>query len=417
MTSQFDPTYRLPPAASDNPGNLRKQQFLQEEQLRRQREIARRPSGIAFFEQALASPQSIPKRRPRVGLFCNLVPPELVMAAGADPVRLDCGSAAAAVLGEEILAGDICPLAKATFGMLLRGDSLAASCDVLVTPASCDAKRKLGEVMNDFKPTFVLALPAEQDHERYAAHTARELDRLAAFLSDTLRTRPSRRALREAIEQTGQRSALVRDFHELRIHRPRALSVRDMFVIVQSSLFTPLPAEDWQQAAREAFAEAAAAPEERRSLRPRLVVSGAPMVWPNFKVLNVLEECGADVVADTLCTGLHASFDPVATDERSWSAMLRALADRYVFGALCPCFISQTRRMNRILDLCQTARAQGVVNYLLRLCPLFDVEHYRLEKVMKERRIPCLTLRTDYSLEDTEQLRVRIEAFLETIQP
>jgi len=34
---------------------------------------------------------------------------------------------------------------------------------------------------------------------------------------------------------------------------------------------------------------------------------------------------------------------------------------------------------------------------------------------MKERGISFLNVRTDYSLEDTEQLRVRIEAFLETL--
>ena len=34
---------------------------------------------------------------------------------------------------------------------------------------------------------------------------------------------------------------------------------------------------------------------------------------------------------------------------------------------------------------------------------------------MKARHIPLATVRTDYSLEDTEQLRVRIEAFLETV--
>jgi benzoyl-CoA reductase/2-hydroxyglutaryl-CoA dehydratase subunit BcrC/BadD/HgdB len=57
-----------------------------------------------------------------------------------------------------------------------------------------------------------------------------------------------------------------------------------------------------------------------------------------------------------------------------------------------------------------------VLSYGLRLCQLFDIEAYRLQAVLKERRIPHLNLRTDYSLEDTEQLRVRLEAFLETVE-
>jgi benzoyl-CoA reductase/2-hydroxyglutaryl-CoA dehydratase subunit BcrC/BadD/HgdB len=43
------------------------------------------------------------------------------------------------------------------------------------------------------------------------------------------------------------------------------------------------------------------------------------------------------------------------------------------------------------------------------------VENYRIGRVLKEKDIPFLNLRTDYSMEDTEQLRVRIEAFIETL--
>jgi len=43
------------------------------------------------------------------------------------------------------------------------------------------------------------------------------------------------------------------------------------------------------------------------------------------------------------------------------------------------------------------------------------MESYRLARVLKSKRIPFMSLRTDYSLEDTEQLRVRLEAFLETV--
>jgi benzoyl-CoA reductase/2-hydroxyglutaryl-CoA dehydratase subunit BcrC/BadD/HgdB len=153
----------------------------------------------------------------------------------------------------------------------------------------------------------------------------------------------------------------------------------------------------------------------RKSLRPRLILTGAPAVWPNFKVLNLLEECGADVVADTLCTGAQCCFDPVVIDEKSMQSLLRALANRYVYAAICPCFISQTTRINRILDLREEMKADGVVNYSLRLCQLFDIENYRIGRTLKARKIPFLNVRTDYSLEDTEQLRVRIEAFLETL--
>lgn len=415
MISPNDHPYRLPPVQADNPGNRRKQQFLEDEQFRRLAETPGRPAAMAFFEHRLREAPALPKTRPRIGVLCNLVPVELILAAGADPVRLDCGNSASALAGEELLSGDVCPLAKATLGQFLRPDSSAAACDAIVVPATCDAKRKLADLLADYKPVFVLSLPPDKDSNRHATLVAAELRRLTDFIASVTGRAVGRRALRAAMNLTGRRSNLLRRLQAVRFETPRALAARDLFVCVQSSLFSPAPLEPWLTAAAILLAEMEAFTPERRSLRPRLLLTGAPMVWPNFKVLNLLEECGADVVADTLCTGIEACLDPAVTDESSFEALLRALAARSIFGAICPCFTTQTTRLHRVLDLREQARADGVVNYSLRLCQPFDLETYRLERVLKDRRILVMNLRTDYSHEDTEQLRVRLEAFLETL--
>jgi benzoyl-CoA reductase/2-hydroxyglutaryl-CoA dehydratase subunit BcrC/BadD/HgdB len=415
MTPPNDNPYRLPPVQADNPGNRRKQQFLEDEQFRRMAETPGRPAAMAFFENRLREAASLPKPRPRIGVLCNLAPVELILAAGADPVRLDCGNSASALAGEEILSGDVCPLAKATLGQFLRPDSLASSCDAIVAPATCDAKRKLAELLADYKPVFVLSLPPDKDANRHAGLVAAELRRLTEFLGSVTGHTPGRAGLRAAMDLTARRSDLLRRLQALRFEKPRALTARDLFAVVQASLFSPAPLEPWLKAAAGLLAEMEAFTPERRSLRPRLLLTGAPMVWPNFKVLNLLEECGADVVADTLCTGIEACLDPAVTDESSFEALLRALAARSIFGAICPCFTTQTTRLHRVIDLGEQARADGVINYSLRLCQPFDLETYRLERVLKDKRIPVMNLRTDYSLEDTEQLRVRLEAFLETL--
>ncbi len=415
MTTAADNPYRLPPVFSDNPGNRKKQRFLEEEQFRRLAETPNRPASMAFFETRLRDAAVVPKNRPRIGVLCNLVPPEILMASGAEAVRLDCGNSAAAGAGEEILSGDVCPLAKATLGQFLGGNPLAASCDALIVPAACDAKRKLAEILSDYKPVFILGLPPDKDPDRHAGAVAAELRRLIQFVAKVAKQPVTRASLRAAIDLTNRRGDRLRRLQEARFAKPRALAARDLFVCVQASLFSPAPLEPWLDAVDALLGEVAAFTPERRSLRPRLVLTGSPLVWPNFKLLNLLEECGADVVADTLCTGVQACVDPVVSNETSLEALLRALAGRSVFGAICPCFTSQTTRLNRVLDLAEQARADGIVNNSLRLCQPFDLETYRLERVLKERRLPFINLRTDYSLEDTEQLRVRIEAFLETL--
>ena len=177
-----------------------------------------------------------------------------------------------------------------------------------------------------------------------------------------------------------------------------------------------LDREQWCQEAQKLLAELKSFVPSRKNIRPRLVLTGAPIIWPNFKPLNLIEECGAEVIADTLCTGVQSAYDPVVVDEKGVNALLRAMAQRYIFGSACPCFISSATKTSRVLDLVDEFNADGVIHYGLRLCQLFDIETYKLSMLLKSRKIPFTAMRTDYSLEDTEQLRVRLEAFLETIE-
>ncbi len=410
--SQFDKRYTLPPYHAEDPGARKRARFIAAQQLEVQAGISHRPANIAWFEKRMDY-ASVPADKPLVGYFCNMVPTELIWAAGARPVRLDCGNAALVQPGEEVLSGEVCLVAKSSFGSFLDRESLANRCDALIVAASCDAKRKLGEVLADFKPTFTLALPPEQDAARYGKSAQAEVERLAEFLSARFGT-ISKGALLDAIEAGRKRTALVRKLQEARAANPAAISIRDFFLILQSSALGADLAE-WAEQAQGALAEAEAYRPARRRIRARMVLTGAPILWPNFKPLNLIEESGADVVADTLCTGAQSFFDPVVTEEKSRGALMRALAARYLFASPCPCFISQGTRLSRVLELVEQFHADGVIHYGLRLCQLFDMESYRLSRVLKGKKIPFMNLRTDYSLEDTEQLRVRLEAFLETV--
>jgi len=300
--------------------------------------------------------------------------------------------------------------------MLMDKTHPSSNCAALIVPAACDAKRKLAETLSDYLPVFALSLPPEQDAGRYMAMAAAEFRRMSEFLAGRLKARLSRRELLRAIRDNQDRAALVREIMDIRSAEPGALSARDFQVVLQAFWAGVDPAE-WFRRTTEVRDEAKAFKSERRRMRPRLVVTGSPIVWPNFKIFNLIEECGADVVADTLCSGAHAFIDPVVIDEKSMDSLFRALASKYVFAALCPCFPSQGRRIARILDLVEEFRADAVVNYNLRLCQPFDIETYRMAAILRDKRIPFLNLRTDYSLEDVEQLRVRFEAFLETLSP
>ena len=62
---------------------------------------------------------------------------------------------------------------------------------------------------------------------------------------------------------------------------------------------------------------------------------------------------GAEIVADTLCSGEQSCFDPVVIDEAGINPLLRALSNRSIFASICPCFTSQITRLNLIISLAE----------------------------------------------------------------
>ncbi|MBM4050358.1 MAG: 2-hydroxyacyl-CoA dehydratase, partial [Planctomycetes bacterium] len=139
--------------------------------------------------------------------------------------------------------------------------------------------------------------------------------------------------------------------------------------------------------------------------------------WPNWKLANVIEEAGATIVADTLCSGTQRLFDPVQVDEPTLDGLLRALALRYFSASICPCFADSADRIDRLLELSADFKVRGVVSHNLRLCQLFDMESARVRQALRQKDIPLLAIQTDYGQEDVEQVKTRVEAFLEMLRP
>jgi benzoyl-CoA reductase/2-hydroxyglutaryl-CoA dehydratase subunit BcrC/BadD/HgdB len=58
----------------------------------------------------------------------------------------------------------------------------------------------------------------------------------------------------------------------------------------------------------------------------------------------------------------------------------------------------------------------GVIHYALSFCQPYAIEAVKVEKALKAAGIPMLNIETDYSMEDVEQLKTRIEAFVEMVR-
>ena len=81
----------------------------------------------------------------------------------------------------------------------------------------------------------------------------------------------------------------------------------------------------------------------------------------------------------------------------------------------CACFTPNTASIEEVLDLARAYQVDGVINTNLKFCTTFKVEAPALESALEAQGIPVLDIETDYTDNDVEQLRTRVQAFVEML--
>ncbi len=100
----------------------------------------------------------------------------------------------------------------------------------------------------------------------------------------------------------------------------------------------------------------------------------------------------------------------------SFDGMMRALAGRYTRPCNCPVFVDNRSRIYRLKQMVKNHNIQGIVYHVLRGCLVYDYEYQMMEDEFGKLDIPIIRVESDYNEEDVEQLRIRIEAFIELIK-
>ncbi len=358
-----------------------------------------------------------------IGYMCLFAPIELILAAGAIPVRVNSGWYDASKLGDRIVPVEVCPMVRSTIGakMIALSPYLELS-DTLISVLTCDGMTKLGEILSDFKPVWAMTIPRVKDTAQSMCLWIEEIKAIKGQIEKLTGNKIRGKQLKSAIELTQKATKAFRRLQELR-KGPPVIMGRDAMLVNQTFMWDDI--ERWTEKTEALCDEL----EERVMQKnwacppdtPRVMLTGTPMIWPdNWKVPSLVEEANPQgiLVADELCSSERLLYDPVGVDEWSMSDMLNAIAERYLMASTCPCFTSEDGnedRINWLLNKIKEWNIQGVIYYVIRGCMLFAMEYTRVKKVMDREGVPVYYLDTEYTREDVGQMKTRVEAFLEML--
>jgi benzoyl-CoA reductase/2-hydroxyglutaryl-CoA dehydratase subunit BcrC/BadD/HgdB len=336
-----------------------------------------------------------------VSIFCEYTPRELILAAGAVPVCACGGSHETARTGERDLPVGLCPLIKSSYGFALeKANPLFEMSDLVVAETTCDGKKKMFELLADHKPLFVLELPQKPEDAGGLRRWREEIESLIIRLETLTGNRITEEALRGAIRLMNRERRLRRAVARL---AGRGLTGRE--VLDAKSLIAGIP-EDL--AAYESILAEAAALAPEPDGRPRILLTGVPIVHGAEKVLDIVEATGATVVVQENCTGLK----PLDVDVAEDGDPVEAIARKY-FGLPCSCMTPNTGRLDLLDRLIGEFKPDGVIDLVWQSCLTYDVESEVVRRHVEKRHgLPFLKIVTDYSPSDAQQIRLRVESFL-----
>jgi benzoyl-CoA reductase/2-hydroxyglutaryl-CoA dehydratase subunit BcrC/BadD/HgdB len=349
-----------------------------------------------------------------VGIFCTFVPVELITAAGLIPVGLCSTSDETIPEAEKTLPRNLCPLIKASYGF-----AVADKCpymyfsDLVVGETTCDGKIKMFELLGKIKNTYVMELP----HTQYKASSRNLwLGEVKAFkekLEAVFGTRITDEQIGTAIRERNRERKLLKEFYELSRLDPPPMTGLQQLRTLYGSQFRFSHAEKVRELEDTITRVTEAYRAGTRPVSPeakRIVITGCPMGGVTEKVVRIIEETGGVVVVYENCSGAK-QFDRQVPESGD---PYEALADYYL-AIGCSVMTPNPNRLDLLGRLCSDFAAAGVIEMTLQSCHTYEVETSTIRDYLKDRGVPFLSVETDYSTGDTEQLKVRIAAFIEML--
>jgi bcr-type benzoyl-CoA reductase subunit C len=348
-------------------------------------------------------PARYPGRR-AMGYLCSYVPEEMIHAAGLAPVRLR-GNTLPLRYVDAHLQSFTCALCRSTLDQVLGGalDFLAGT----ILAHTCDTMQAQADLWRiNTRPTHLvetvmqpvnLGSPAARPY--LIAELERFRQRLAAFAGQPL----SDDDLRAAITLYDQTRRLVDRLQLLRgrLTTAQFFAILDAAQVMPRELFNPLLAEclaGW---------EAGASP--RPAAGPPLFVVGAVLDEP--RLLDILDELGARVVGDDLCSGSRHFFGQIGAG----GAPLAALADYYLARPPCPTKLQPNHDPSRyLLDQVERTEAAGVVFVIEKFCEPHAFDYALHLPSLDRAGVPHLLLEMEQT-PSLEALRTRLQAFVEIL--
>ena len=350
----------------------------------------------------------LPKDRAPIGFFCPFVPEELIHAAGALPFRL-MGTPIKMSHVQAHLPPNCCHLVKSSLESLLQGE--LPFLKGIVFSHTCDVMQGLADIwalQGCIPLQFNLMMPSRLDSELPRTFLKAEIDRFKKFLESNVGG-ITPQSLKASIHLFNE---IRRKLQEIYNHRPKwptQISGSDFARMIRAGYLM-----DRQRYLQLLDDLLKALPEKTGEGGNLVPVFLAGNMTHSDSYFSLIEEAGAIIVQDDLCSGTRFLRLMVPEDVDP----IEGLTDRYLTSFLCPTkYKGIHAHAETLLAEVQKSGAEGVIFLLYKYCETHFFDYPDLKQALESKGIPTLLLEVEDPSYSIEQLKIRVQAFVEMLSP
>lgn len=342
-----------------------------------------------------------------IGLLYNLVPEEIVTAAGILPYRLRAVDSNSSVLADARFSEVNCSLVRHYYDHAARGGFHFL--DGLVASNACDHERRLYD-------NWTAALGIDYGYfMRFPKKAGAE--QVENYLSQLVKFRESIEAafgveitdakLRAAITLHNETRRLQRELYELRRLPNPPITGAEVLSVMMAA--TSMPRDKYNAVLGELIEDCKRS-EGHTDYKLRAFVYGGEFDSVSF--LEMVEGQGVLVVGDSLGFGYRAAFSDIGDTgdplyDIAYNLVMERPAEPRIFG-------TADSRQDFVRDQMEEFGASAVILPHLPMCDFWGFEKHNFDAYAKANNIPVLSLSVEYLFGDTGQMKTRVQAFVET---
>lgn len=347
-----------------------------------------------------------------VGYLYASVPTEIITAAGFLPVMVTGNPNISTGAGDRYMEDFFCPFVRSVHNLFVLGkyDYM----DLVVFPHGNDSVTRCYFYLCTEKsyhpelrvpPLYMFDILHTKKHiaNRY---TRGRIAALKEKMEEFSGKKITEESLLHTISVYNENRTLLKKIADLRRADPPRISGTEALQIIGASFF--MPKKEHNRLLKQFLEKADDLPKQDGV---RLYVSGT--IADNTQLYELIESCGATVVSEDLCTGNRYSDNPVDTSLDP----LDALTDRYHSKSHDGRMWPLDEFADYIVESALEAKTQGVIFNYLKWDDSHGWHYPSQRDALNKAGIPSIAFdMQEYKIENPEQLRTRIEAFIEMIK-